>query len=430
MNYLSRSINSLWRGIWRNVLLSAVIASAAALLGAMLGLNAASESAIEVIRDEAGVSVKAYRMGEGGGSGDIDPRGIDPTKKSSYFPYGTAKKIAGLRHVRDSRYFGAANAKEGQGIRGVRLYGEDVAPENAQYGIFKLNGLTDTADFWFFRSGAHQLLEGRFLSKEDEGMPYAVISSMVAGQSSLGVGDVFTVSSYLYPDREAQLEVVGIHSGEFQGFTPEFMNPWNYIYTPVSAAAYVSGGGIMEAEFYLDDPYGAQAFIEEAEAIAEEDGASLGFFENPGSFLAASAPLAGFRKVCGAITLSAALMSLFLLCAMVAYFTSERAPEIGVLLSLGEARRRIVLQLAIEVLAPVLAGISLGCLASWALAPPLEAMLGSRIELLGGLDISLGVGARDALLMYAWGIALTAAASALPALRILRYRPREILQRP
>lgn len=95
--------------------------------------------------------------------------------------------------------------------------------------------------------------------------------------------------------------------------------------------------------------------------------------------------------------------------------------EIGVLLSMGETKGRIMLQMTTESLLPVLLAITAGTVISF----PLAGVIRDSIDLSAGVTVA--VGGKQIGLLYLCGIVLTLLSSLVMVYKIVRYQPKKIL---
>lgn len=374
----------------------------------------ASESVVQV-RKDIGASVIVHVM-------DKRLSGHDQT---GYFPYKTAQEISELPEVKLSHYISMVNVLSDD-IKG-EVYDEEFNDQNYPgLGDFTLVGVTDMQAFWNFKRGKDHLIEGRVLSPGETGN-VAVLSQRIIGFNVLKFGDRFSVSSYFNNDLSAELEVVGMHSGDEMNLIPECDCNVNYIYAPTELAVQLTGvNGITEAEYALNDPAELDAFISKAKVIAKNNHLDLVFVNDNLDFLLASTALNSLIKTCDAIFLTVIALSAVILSLLVIYLMNDRLFEIGVLLSLGERRYKISLQMILEILMPALLAINIGALVSSVIIPAVGKTIAANMQINQSLT-SANIGALF-LLANVCGILLVMIASIIPAVAIRKYTPKQIMQ--
>jgi putative ABC transport system permease protein len=266
------------------------------------------------------------------------------------------------------------------------------------------------------------------LGKTDEGKPYAMISQVVAEKNHLTVGDIITLESFTDSNKVKEFEIVGIHSGSIGNTSPSYAASCNYIFTPVDFAEYLGPGGIKHAEYTLNNAMEAESFIDAARDIANqgEDKGTLSFEPDNLTFLQASSAMKSLINVSNAILISVIIMGGIILCLMVLYSMLGRFFEVGVLLSLGERRKYIALQMIIELLFPLLPAILVSLGISNLIAARLgEVLLGTGQAM---QEITVVISGQSIFIVCGCGLLLTITACILPIRRIMKYQPKTILQ--
>ncbi|MDR0425034.1 MAG: ABC transporter permease, partial [Clostridiales Family XIII bacterium] len=405
----------------------------AATLTMAYGVSSAADEAVAEVRRGIGGSVLATRAG-------ALP---DPLDKGSGYPYSVAKGLGASKYVKGSSFYVCVNGAETGSIKGIPVVSSSMFalfPDWEGLGRLQIVGATETESEWGFVDRGLEILEGRGIRPEDEGRPYAVISKRMADHNLIGIGSSFEVGSYLYPGASAALEVIGIHSGEDEGSGPDYLNACNTVYTPVSAAAGLNGGSIMQAAYDLYDPADMDAFIADAEGLFSGAGADMAYERHELDFLLASAALRGITKSCSAAAASITVVAAVLAGMAALYLMLGRMREIGILLSLGETKLGILGQMAVEALLPAVLAMALGVCAG----APIGAFITERA--LGGAVPGWAPGAVAAAGAAGAWAPISAAAGGVPAVcasclllfatslaasasRILRYSPAGILRR-
>jgi putative ABC transport system permease protein len=131
-------------------------------------------------------------------------------------------------------------------------------------------------------------------------------------------------------------------------------------------------------------------------------------------------------NVSNAILISVIIMGGIILCLMVLYSMLGRFFEVGVLLSLGERRKYIALQMIIELLFPLLPAILVSLGISNLIAARLgEVLLGTGQAM---QEITVVISGQSIFIVCGCGLLLTITACILPIRRIMKYQPKTILQ--
>ena len=406
----------------RFFLVMLILLIASVFLQVSFQIRTVAADSVAQIRRNIGSSVIVF-------AGGLDPQQsvLSGTRAEEFFPFNIVKEISGLPEVKNSRYLSTVNVFSDD-IDGIKLglMDEDEYKQYFPGGPFKIIGVSDMKDYWNFAKGNDHLVEGRFLSSGESGNA-AVLSESVFNINVLKLGDKFRVSSYFNKDISTELETVGVHSGNVLNMQPEYLCNVNYIYVPIEVAVRLSGvDGVTEAEFFLNDPIETDAFLDKAKAIAEENDLKLEFVDNNLDFLLASTALNSLIKTCDAIFITVIALSAIILSLLVIYLMNDRLFEIGVLLSLGESRYKISLQMIIEILMPALLAINIGAIASSVIIPAVGKSVAASMQINQSLaSANLGV---LFLLANICGILLVFIASIIPTVAIRKYTPKQIMQ--
>ena len=427
MNFFRRAVLSSIYHKKRFLLMFMIILIASVLLQVSYQIRLTASESVEQIRKNIGASLTAYLVGE-----KIKLTNLDPFNETSYYSFDIAEEMAALPEVKEAKYLSMGNAI-GKNISGVKaprfgISEEEYKGRYPDIGDFNLVGLTDLQSYWNLRQGEDHMVEGEPITAADSGMPYVVLSQTVMEINNLEVGDTVSFSSYFDNSRSVELKIVGTHSGDYTGWTPECANNINYIYAPVEIAMELNGiDGIMEAEYVLEDPIEMESFLSQARSISDKYQIDLKFVENNLNFLLASTALKGLIRTCDAIFITVLILACIILSLLVIYFLNERLFEIGILLSLGEKKYRIVLQVILEILMPALLAINTGVLIAGYLIP----VIGRTVE--STMQISQQLTSVNILYLFlvinCCGILLVITASIIPFITIKKYSPKEILQR-
>ncbi|OGD33731.1 hypothetical protein A2V94_06430 [Candidatus Atribacteria bacterium RBG_16_35_8] len=428
MNFFRRAVLSSIYHKKRFLLMFMIILIASVLLQVSYQVRLTASESVKQIRKKIGASVTVYLVGE-----KIWSTNLYPFNEASYYSYDIAEEMAALPEVKEAKYLCMANAI-GKNISGVKnpmwekIKEEYGTQDSDDEGDFNMVGLTDLQSYWNLKRGEDHMIEGEPITAADSGMPYVILSQTVMEINNLNIGDAVSFSSYFDNSRSVELEIVGTHSGDDNSWTQECANNINYIYTPVEVAMELNGiDGIMEAEYVLKDPIEMESFLSEARSISDKYQIDLKFVENNLDFLLASTALKGLIRTCDAIFITVLVLAAIILSLLVIYFLNERLFEVGILLSLGEKKYRIALQVILEILMPAILAINIGIIIAGYLIPVIGKAVGTTMEISQQLT-SVNI-LYLFLLINCCGILLVITSSIIPFITIKRYSPKEILQR-
>ena len=180
----------------------------------------------------------------------------------------------------------------------------------------------------------------------------AIISYELATENNLKVGDKITITSS--DDKDVELEIIGIYQNSE---TDKFNNNYNLIYVNTNTGAkllteeeYNDGNyKVSKAVFYLDDPKNADKFKEEANKLVTDfSDRNLTLDIDNESYEQMISSIEGVAKFSNTVLVIVVIASIVVISLMVINSLKDRNYEIGVLLSLGEKRKKIVGQFIIE----------------------------------------------------------------------------------
>ena len=271
-----------------------------------------------------------------------------------------------------------------------------------------------------FTSQGASLALGRPLEREDRGL--ALVASPLAEENGWELDSVFSVTAA--SGQEISLQVAGIYlPGEGTGPEGGLGIPWdNTIILCLEDARELLGGEqVSQIRLELEDPKDARSL---AAAVEETVGASphQGEFVvqvDDSAYLQVAGPLERMVSLMTLMAAAAVLLGAAILFLLSLLGAKSRDREIGVLLSLGEEKRRIFLQMLLELSLPMVAAVTCAAGAGGSLSQGLAALAGTHSGPLSGWQI---------VLLYIAGILLTAAAAIPTAWKVSAYSPVKMLR--
>ena len=374
-------------------------------------------------------------------------------------------------------------------------------PEQASnQGDFTISANTTMEYLDSFTNSNYTLTDGRLVTSDDANTNNCVIETNLASDNDLSVGDTFTITTTVNDETIIQeLTIVGIY--EIQSTNEigaaHFNNPVNTIYTDLSVGQTLTGSSenITSAIYYLDDPENAEAFVELAKKKSDIDfdtfslDANDRLYQQNASSLVESRGLGDVYKRQDTFSLDAndrlyqqnasslesmqSFAKMFvwivviagsaILCLVLALTIRNRYYEIGVLLSLGQSKVKIIAQQLIEIglIAVVAFVISLGTgqLTSHYMGNMLESgsssnvmqmdqkddqlndnqqktntqtkenFLGNMMEGPSNQELDVSITGENVVQLAGVTAAICIVSIAVPAAYVLRLTPRQILSR-
>ncbi|RGW15129.1 ABC transporter permease [Enterococcus asini] len=385
MNFMKRGLQSLWAKKGRSLILIAVFSAILIFVLAGLTIKSAADTATDTAKKSVGATVTLSTNREQMFKKDSDSDDASDESTSRPDPGSfqmtpvnleDAEKIAALDGVKSYSFEVSTSATKGDDIEPISSSDEedttaDSATDDASQGAngmpgggmmggaggmdqgdFQITGVLESAAYSSFSAGTATLTSGEALTAEDVDTNNVLIESALAEANDLAVGDTFTLVDA--NDENVEVTIKGIYetsdTGTSMGMQFNFMNPANTIfsaYTLANTIAGEEGDTIDSAVYTLADPNEMDSFVKEAESLIDTDTFSLQ--TNDQMYQQMLTPLNNVSSFAKNIIILVAAAGVIILTLIVMMTIRERRYEIGVLLSLGEARGKVILQFFTEI---------------------------------------------------------------------------------
>ncbi|EPY2285428.1 ABC transporter permease [Clostridium sporogenes] len=489
MNFLKRAMLSMSKKKIKSLILFVVLLIIANMVLVGLSIQTATKKSTELAREKLGSDV-TLKINE---QKFMEQRRNNKEEESSSRPSLTtdiADTLKNNEHVTQYNYIssGFGLAQNFENVKSEESSDDTTSEEGEEKpkGMFKMAGtnVTTMPEVSFsgtiatnllsdFKNGDSKITEGRGITKDDAGKNVAVIEKNLAKENSLKVGSKIQIAT-VDENTTLELEVVGIYEANSDESTNDnrnmdFLNPYNKIYMPYDVVSKVSTGdntnskNITSAVYFMDNADNIESFKEYAknkkidletytlDANDQLYTQMVGPIENVGSF---SKTLVATVSIAGAM----------ILVLIIALSLKDRKYEIGVLLSLGESKLKVISQLVVEVL--LVASIAFatsaftGNLAANKIGYSLLANeikvtesssiqenqnFGGRGPMQGGgprgmnnsaiknadvvKDMDVSVTSKDLEKLAGIGLLIVIASAAIPTISVLRFSPKTILSK-
>ena len=363
---------------------------------------------------------------------------------------------------------GAAPGSDSKLYRPVPASGGTGGTNSGVADFFKADGVRDLSIVDDFRNGDSKVVAGTGIGPNSPA-DSVVIEKRLADADHLKVGDkvhfkIGEIDPALDHTKEFTFTVAGIYTSDKVSATgqnaPAVLDPGNQLYVTAAGASTLlgkgtdsNGGVVSQATFTLSDP----ADLGRLKADATAAGADLTIFPlsvNDKQYQTLVGPI---TKTASFATVTVWLVSVggtVILGLIVAFSLRERRKEMGVLLSLGENKPRLLGQHLVEVFACALLAIGgatavsgvlsravgnhmlAGEVSSAANAPKDQNPDHSGVNGIPSHDapvvtpiskLDVRIGPADIVRIGAAGLGIAAAATLIPGIAVLRLNPREIL---
>ena len=386
MNFLKRAFHSTKAKKGRTLLLTFVFSAILVFILAGLTIQSASLTAAENAKKSMGATVTLSANMENAmknmqnNSSDSDSESERPDPGSfSMTPVNLddVEKIAALDNLSyytisssttvNASSFDAISSDSSDDSSDSSNQGGPQMPQMASQGDISLSGTNDTSTASSFKEGTAEIIEGVGITADDVDSNDAVIETNLAEANDISVGDTIKVES---DDTTYKLKVVGIYesteSADSRSMQMASLNPYNTIYTSYTLTNEIKGDDYDNTAdsvvFTLTDPEKMDAFVKAAKKTGlDTDEFSL--TTNDQVYQQMVQPLENVKSFANKIVLLVAIAGTVILALIIMLTIRERKYEIGVLMSLGEKRVKIIGQFFAElvvvlIVAMVIAGVS------------------------------------------------------------------------
>ncbi|MFE9686519.1 ABC transporter permease [Streptomyces sp. NPDC006285] len=304
--------------------------------------------------------------------------------------------------------------------------------------LLAVNGVRDSGMLLPFSYGSTKITTGRGITPEDSGRRVAVVERRLAERNRLTAGDTIRVRS-ADSRRTLPLKIVGVFrdpTPDPPSWTPPHELPGNTLYVPMRVAQELRPGtaaALGEAVFRIGSP--EQAELVHAEAQRLLGAKTFDFRVNDRAYKDQVRPIQQVGTFAELIVWVIALAGALILGLIVMLQVRERRVELGVLLSMGETRQKLVGQHLLEVAAVALPAVAFAALMGQLAGQELgDALLGDRqresVAAAGAPRAAVGPPAMDVVVLgkvAGIGLGISLVSTAAPGLVILRLHPRSIL---
>jgi putative ABC transport system permease protein len=225
--------------------------------------------------------------------------------------------------------------------------------------IEAVNDLTHLGDF---KNNDKRIVSGNALNSSNKNKQNAVISSQLAELNKIKVGDKIVVGM-LKDGKTLTLNVSGIFDANLRDDKNKGVeNDANLVY--VNYATLLNFLGLSNVDtviFNIRDPKDNNKFVE---LFNSKFPSKFNVTSVDGKYRSVSSALDSTSKVSNLFLFISLIASALILILVVLLLFRKRYYEIGILLSCGEKKSRIVLQMAVEILIPVLIAFSISAILS------------------------------------------------------------------
>ena len=324
-----------------------------------------------------------------------------------------------------------------------------------------------------FSSGTSELIDGRLATQEeiDEGALVAIINEEMAETNGLSVGDTFEAYSTLegYEDVLLNYEIIGIYASNeviddrMASMIGSSLLAQNKMYTPLNSLLSIGYSDdemnntlMSSVVIKLVDPEDLDAYLKEVESKIDLEYGSLSANDQLFEQLAGS--IESLSSISSLMVIIVVIAGAAILSLITALTVNQRKNEIGVLLSIGESKARIIMQFITEVVAiailaftlSIFSGVQVGTLISEMTLSNIDTNTtvnvmgrpgnsddtsftgfnrpGQQIQLeIETPELQIGLNGVIILEFFAAGLLISIISVSIPALYVTRFNPKQIL---
>ncbi|HDR7567544.1 ABC transporter permease [Bacillus mycoides] len=472
MNFMKRAILSMKKRVGTSLILMAVFLIVTNLVLAGFTIQNASKKAADEARKKLGADVtlsldfdklgqQARETGEMPNPPKLNTKEADQLAKSKYVKdYNYITSTLGISD--GLKLVGASEGEEeGKGKAGMAAVrgGSGSGTEIDMNSSFMIEGVRKTALQESFKNGKSKIIDGKPITEQMKDQNVALMEKRLAELNNLKVGDKVKVQS---GDKKETLEVeiIGIYETNEQAMgqqAPPIMDPANKLYMPHSTMKKLEidqGISSIQVVYFLKDPQNIEAFKEEAKK-SDIDFNYYKLDAHDSLYKQMIGPIENISSTSQMIIYIVSIAGAIILGLIIMLSIKARRKEMGILLSIGEKKWKLMAQFVVEVVCIAILAFGLSITTGAKISQFIgNNLLSSEIATAGEetntsqngtvmvagpggtvqnqkedpIDkINVSVTGEDVGKMGGIGLAIAILATLLPALSILRLNPKQIL---
>ncbi|MEH7061721.1 ABC transporter permease [Bacillus wiedmannii] len=471
MNFMKRAILSMKKRIGTSLILMAVFLIVTNLVLSGFTIQNASKKAADAARKKLGADVtlsldfdklgqQARETGEMPNPPKLKTKETDQLANSKYVK--DYNYIANTFGISDGlKLVGASEGEEGKGKVGMAAVrgGSSSGTEIDMNASFMIEGVRKTALQESFKNGKSKIIDGKPITEQMKDQNVALMEKRLAELNNLKVGDKVKVQS---GDKKEtlEIEIIGIYETNEQAMgqqAPPIMDPANKLYMPHSTMKKLEvdqGISSVQVVYFLNDPKYIDAFKKEA----KKSNIDFNYYKldaHDSLYKQMIGPIENISSTSQMIIYIVSIAGAIILGLIIMLSIKGRRKEMGILLSIGEKKWKLMAQFVVEVVCVAILAFGLSITTGAKVSQYIgDNLLSSEIATAseetdttrnstvmmsgpGGTlqnqkedpidKIDVSVTGEDVGKMGGIGLAIAIIATLLPALSILRLNPKQIL---
>ena len=377
MNFFKRAWLNVWAKKGRSILL--ILVSSAILMFVLAGLliRSAAVKATNQAKEEVGATVTlsanrqaAFKKMQSSSSSSKSSRPkltLTPVKLSD------ATKIAKLSNISsynvtsstsvNASSYDTVSTSSGMGGNSSSGGPGGGMKSSTSSGDTQIDGVTATSLTSDFSDSQSKITKGRGITTADKNTNHVVIEKELASQNDLSVGDTVTVKKTTGSKSKVKLKIVGIckASSTSSSSSPMSTDTSNTMYTSYTLANTFKGNKYAETAdsvtFNVKNPAKVSSVKTAGKKLINTSKYALSTDDS--SYQTVKASMDNVESFANKIVWLVAIAGTIILALIVILMIRERRFEIGVLLSLGEARWKIIAQFFTEMLMVIVIAVAI-----------------------------------------------------------------------
>lgn len=377
MNFFKRAWLNVWAKKGRSILL--ILVSSAILMFVLAGLliRSAAVKATNQAKEEVGATVTlsanrqaAFKKMQSSSSSSKSSRPkltLTPVKLSD------ATKIAKLSNISsynvtsstsvNASSYDTVSTSSGMGGNSSSGGPGGGMKSSTSSGDTQVDGVTATSLTSVFSDSQSKITKGRGITTADKNTNHVVVEKELASQNDLSVGDTITVKKTTGSKSKVKLKIVGIYkaSATSSSSSPMSTDTSNTMYTSYTLANTFKGnkyaGTADSVTFNVKNPAKVSSVKTAGKKLINTSKYALSTDDS--SYQTVKASMDNVESFANKIVWLVAIAGTIILALIVILMIRECRFEIGVLLSLGEARWKIIAQFFTEMLMVIVIAVAI-----------------------------------------------------------------------
>lgn len=323
--------------------------------------------------------------------------------------------------------------------------------ENAGRVVASSNSREDS----YFTDGGFEMVEGNPIITETGSQ--VLLHEKFAQRNGLSVGDTMLLGNVEDKSQTIPVMVAGIFTNTEEqdsiGIAPSYDLYDNIVFTDLSTASFLLYGtegttNVQYGDFYVNDPDKLERIMADVQELDGVDWESCTLTRYDNDYQNAKESLEGLQNI---VFIAIAVVSVICFLVLALFLTlrlRERIHETGIYLAMGISKGSVLLQYLLEVILVAAIALMVSFGTSTAISHQIGSSLLSQVtsetcetvdligkseaaeepaEDLGLAEIEVAVSAEDYALVWAFGMVLCVASTALAAYPIMKMKPKSIL---